>query len=223
MAEVTRVQPSGDATELRGDATRCLLVQFARTPLPGKVKTRMQPELSPEQACELHCELVLWTCERLVASRLGEVQVCVAGSPHHPVFERCLALGATALCVQRGGDLGERMLHAMQGALGRYDSVILVGSDCPALDTAYLQSARAALEEVPVVIGPALDGGYVLIGARQIAAGVFEGVRWGADDVYARTLENLSALGLETRSLAPLADVDRPADLPAWRALRARG
>ncbi|MCB1841762.1 MAG: TIGR04282 family arsenosugar biosynthesis glycosyltransferase [Halioglobus sp.] len=220
MADTSR---AGTSVAACAGSGRCLLLQFARSPQPGKVKTRMLPALSAEQACELHCELVLWTCERLVASQLGEVRVCVAGNPHHPVFERCLAVGAVGLCEQRGSDLGERMFHALQQALASYERVILVGSDCPALDTAYLQAARAALEDVPVVIGPALDGGYVLIGARRIAAGVFQGIRWGGDEVYARTLENLASAGLAARSLAPLADVDRPADLPAWLALREGG
>ena len=189
----------------------CLLLQFAREPVPGSVKTRMLARLSAREACDLHAELVLWTCKRLVGAQLGDVEICVAGSPRHPLFAQCLTLGAARVTQQRGADLGERMFAAIERGLGLCDRVILVGSDCPQLDADYLRSACAALDTCQVVIGPALDGGYVLIGARQIDARVFRGVPWGSAEVYAQTLAT---------SLKPLADVDTPADLPAWFALR---
>jgi len=182
-----------------------LLVQFAREPRPGHVKTRMLPHLSAHQACDLHRELVLWTCARLVESGLGEVEVCVAGDTQDPLFDRCRSLAAARVSAQAGEDLGARML---------------VGSDCPALSAGYLWRAAAALEEAPVVIGPAVDGGYVLIGATRIEAAVFAGIVWGGSEVFAATRRNLDAAGIDYRSLPALADVDRPDDLPAWEAIR---
>jgi rSAM/selenodomain-associated transferase 1 len=201
-------------------ATDLLLLQFAREPRPGSVKTRMQPALSAEAACELHRELVRWTCRQLVESGLGPVELCVAGDTADPLFADCRALGAAAVTQQRGGDLGERMFEAISRGLVAHRRVILVGSDCPAISPAYLAQADAVLERVPVVLGPAEDGGYVLIGARTIYAGVFAGVSWGTGTVYAQTLDNLRAAGLAWESLPPLPDIDRPEDLAGWAVLR---
>lgn len=201
-------------------AAETLLVQFAREPVPGRVKTRMMPHLGPQAACELHCELVDWTCRQLLAAGLGPVELCVAGNPRAELFARLRDLGVARVTRQKGSDLGERMLRALQCGLARHEGVVLVGSDCPALSPGYLAAAVAALETAPVVLGPAQDGGYVLIGARRVVPAIFEGVEWGGAGVYRRTVANLEGAGLDFRALPPLADVDRPEDLPAWEALR---
>ena len=198
----------------RGSA---LLIQFAREPVEGAVKTRLIGALSPRQACQLHSELVQWTCNTLLAAQLGDVELAVAGSTGHPLFAACRERGVRGLTRQRGGDLGERMYNAMLDGLARYERVLLVGSDCPAIDAAYLQQALEALDRVPVVLGPAVDGGYVLIGGRQVDPGLFSGIAWGGDRVYVQTLRRLRALGLRWAALPALADIDRPADLVHWR------
>lgn len=199
-----------------------LLVQFARAPREGWVKTRMMPHLSAAAARDLHCELVDWTCRQLLASRLGDVEVHVAGDTGQALFERCRALGAAAIEPQQGQDLGERMYHAMRTGLERYASVILVGSDCPGIDAAYLRRAEFALGEAPLVLGPATDGGYVMIGARSVEPGVFQDIPWGTGEVYARTRAALGRSGASWAELPPLADIDRPEDLPLWESLKKR-
>ncbi len=200
-----------------------LLQQFAKAPVPGQVKTRMLPRLSATQACALHTELVLWTCETLLDAALGSVELWVAGDPSVAVFAECASRGPLALRRQVGTDLGSRMRHALNDGLGRADRVLLVGSDCPALTGSYLQEARMALETVDLVLGPALDGGYVLIGARRPVDAVFDGVRWGSASVLAETLARARAAGISVARLGPLQDVDRPEDLVHWRELRRRG
>lgn len=199
-----------------------LLIQFAREPVEGAVKTRLIGELGPRGACQLHCELVQWTCNTLLAAELADVELAVAGSTGHALFAACLARGVQRLTRQRGEDLGERMYNAMVDGLARYQRVLLVGSDCPAIDASYLEQALRALDRVPVVLGPALDGGYVLIGARQVESGMFRGVPWGGDTVYAQTLLRLRDLGLPWAELPALADIDRPADLVHWRGRKRR-
>lgn len=201
------------------DCGRTLFIQFARSPLVGAVKTRMTPYLSPQQACDLHQALVLWTCRTLVAAKLGAVELAVAGDSVRPLFKECMELGLTALTQQQGEDLGENMYCAIAQGLSRYEKVVLVGSDCPSLDESYLAAALAALERVPLVLGPADDGGYVLIGARQIVPALFEGIAWGGADVFASTVERLRQLGWRWEELASLPDIDRPEDLPIWQAL----
>lgn len=207
----------------RAERDRLLLVQFARSPLEGQVKTRMIPHLTAAAARDLHCELVTWTCRQLLASGLGDVEVHVAGDTCEPLFERCLALGASAVLQQQGAHLGERMYHAIREGLERYASVILVGSDCPGIDPAYLRRAAFALGEAPLVLGPAIDGGYVMIGANAIEPEVFRDIPWGTPGVYARTRAALSRMSMRWAELPALSDIDRPEDLTVWEDLKRTG
>ncbi|MEZ5501433.1 MAG: hypothetical protein R3E50_01805 [Halioglobus sp.] len=106
------------------DSDRLLLIQFARAPRAGQVKTRMLPVLTPSRACELHCELTLWTCRQLLASGLGAVELSVAGDAQHPLFSQCLALGVSRLTQQTGADLGARMYAALRTGLVQHAAVI---------------------------------------------------------------------------------------------------
>jgi rSAM/selenodomain-associated transferase 1 len=198
------------------DVTSTLIVQFAREPVAGKVKTRMMPALTAVQACDLHCDLVRWTCGRLVGSGLGPVHLAVAGDCTHPLFSECREIGAKDVVTQRGANLGERMYQAIEQGLGTWSAVLLVGSDCPAIDGAYLHRAREALRHCPVVLGPAEDGGYVLVGATAVSPRLFEDIPWGSDKVLALTRSRLRELGREWAELDTLADIDRPEDLARW-------
>lgn len=200
------------ATERAGN----LLIQFARAPLVGRVKTRMVPALTPEQACDLHCRLVLRTSGMLVRASLGPVHLAVAGDLGYPLFRECLELGVSSLEHQRGIDLGQRMQHAIDRGLDRYSRVVLVGSDCPAMDAGYLARAAAGLDHAPVVLGPADDGGYVLVAARVKHSRMFEGVPWGTSEVLATTRSRLEESDTDWLELESLADIDRPEDLAGW-------
>lgn len=197
-----------------------LLVQFAREPVAGRVKTRMLPRLTGEEACELHRELVLWTCRRLVEARIGPVRLAVAGNPRDPLFHQCAAIGADEIVPQRGRDLGHRMRDALEQGLREFPAVVLVGSDCPGIDDAYLRAARAALQRCPVVLGPAEDGGYVLLGMRTPLPQLFDGIPWGTGRVLAVTRQHLRQSGVDWVELKPLADIDRPEDLARWECCR---
>ncbi len=183
----------------------------------GEVKTRLIGQLTARQACDLHCELVRTTCKTLVNAAVADVELAVAGAVDHPLFLQCLTLGVDRITLQYGQDLGERMYNALVDGLARYERVLLVGSDCPGIDTRYLARALRELDHAPVVLGPAADGGYVLIGARHIEPAVFRGVKWGSATVFADTVSRLARLGLQWRGLPVLADIDRPADLARWR------
>lgn len=205
-----------------GGATRkdLLLIQFSRTPRAGAVKTRMQPHLSAAQACELHCELTRWTSRQLLDSALGPVELSVAGEREHALFTECTAMGVSRVLRQRGADLGQRMYNAIRCGLARYENVILVGSDCPGIDASYLRQAVAALHVAPLVLGPAHDGGYVLLGARVIKREFFQGIPWGSAQVFEKTTAALVREGVRWEELPSLADIDRPQDLPIWQALQ---
>lgn len=190
---------------------------FARAAVPGRVKTRLRPLLSDQQACELHRRLVQHTLT--VATGSGLVTE-LWGSEEDPFLRGQAEAFAIPFYVQQGGDLGARMADALSQALGRYHGAVLVGSDCPELDKRYLLAADAGLQRADIVLGPATDGGYVLIAARVDEPGLFRGVEWGSDSVLASTRANIRRAGLECIELEPLADLDRPADCRRARAIR---
>lgn len=199
-----------------------LIIQFAKLPIPGQVKTRMLGSLSPVEACELHCDLMLWTCRTLTGANLADVELWVSGGSEHASIRACENLGITAVHPQQGRDLGERMFHAISDGLLRYRKLVLVGSDCPSIDEGYLADALNALDDESLVLGPAIDGGYVLIGATHIEANLFQGVSWGSGAVLAETRERIAASGRCWSELNTLPDIDRPEDLPLWEALKNR-
>jgi glycosyltransferase A (GT-A) superfamily protein (DUF2064 family) len=101
--------------------------------------------------------------------------------------------------------------------------VVLVGSDCPGLDRAYLARAINSLSRAEIVLGPAEDGGYVLIGARNITPEVFRGIEWGTSSVYRQTASRLIGAGVDWQALPTNRDIDRPGDLAYWEAIKDTG
>lgn len=194
-----------------------LLQQFARLPVVGAVKTRLQPQLSAGEACAVHGELMLRTATALMGSGLGSAELWLDRPGTHPAVSRCLETGLAGPLLQRGADLGERMAHALRDGLARAERVLLVGSDCPVLDAPYLSDALAALDDRALVFGPAEDGGFVLVGCRRIPPGLFSGITWGRNDVLAQCLRQLQELGERAAQLELRWDVDRPEDLRRWR------
>lgn len=186
-----------------------LIIVFARAPVAGQVKTRLVPRLGAEGAARLQRRLVRAALQ--TARAVGRVELHVT---HRHSWLRGLGV---PLRLQRGRDLGERMYHALRA---QHPSV-LIGSDAPALRAADLRRALRLLQGgTDVVLAPAEDGGYALIAARRIDARVFAGIRWGTDEVLARTLDNLRRCGLSHRLLRTVWDVDRPADFDRLRTLR---
>ncbi len=196
---------------MKHEFPECLLIQFAKAPQLGQVKTRMQPVLSLEQSLALHCELVSRTHHTLHREALCQSQLWVSGK-HSLGFFQSLKPAPT-IKHQRGEDLGERMHSAIATGLQQYQSVVLIGSDCPAITSAYLRSTLQALDSVDVVLGPAADGGYVLVAMKSAEQGVFAGVDWSTPRVLQQTRENLGALNLSYVELPVLNDIDRPEDL----------
>jgi rSAM/selenodomain-associated transferase 1 len=184
---------------------------FSRAPVPGRVKTRLVPRLGAWRAARLHARLTAHALQVASDSGCGPVEL-------HTTARHSLFPGAQ---LQRGADLGERMYRALAAALKRHRAAILIGADCPALRPGDVQRAAQRLAGgCDVVLGPAEDGGYVLIGARRIAPAVFAGIEWGCSGVYAETVRRLESLGFRWSALRPLWDLDRPEDLERLRSLR---
>jgi len=205
-------------------APRVTLQVFAKEPLPGRVKTRLATSVGADEAAAHYVRLVERTLATAAAARSAGVvdQVELWGTPDvtAPAFTAWAARFAVALKAQTGGDLGARMRHALHSALRDGSHSLLIGTDCPALDVAYLAHAAAALEERDAVFGPAEDGGYVLVGLAR-AVDAFSGIPWSSADTMAATRTKLEARHIRWHELPTLWDVDSPADLARWQALSA--
>jgi rSAM/selenodomain-associated transferase 1 len=193
-------------------AARRLLV-FARAPVPGLVKTRLIPALGAEGAAALHGRLLERTLATACAVAPGQVELWCTPDTGAPAFTAAAERWGVTLQRQPPGDLGARMHAALAAALDRGARALLVGCDCPALTAADLEQAFAALDTVDVVLGPAADGGYVLVGARRLSPLLFMGIDWGGPRVLRQTRARLVALGWRWHELRTLWDVDRPEDL----------
>lgn len=200
------------ADVVRADAP--VLVQFAKSAVPGTVKTRLVPPLTVEQAAQLHANMVVHTLTTLCQSGLGEVQLWLSGLRQESLLQRCEAVGSFQLRQQCSGNLGTKMAHAVQATLSQSGRIILVGSDAPGIDAAYLRAALKALNTVDVVLGPAGDGGYVLLGLKRCDPRLFTAVAWGSDSVLEETLRRVQALGWSCHLLGEMPDIDRAEDLP---------
>ncbi|WP_299978275.1 TIGR04282 family arsenosugar biosynthesis glycosyltransferase [uncultured Pseudoteredinibacter sp.] len=201
---------------------RRLLIQFAKWPELGKVKTRMQPYLTVQQSKALHSNLLRFCADRLYQPEKWQSQLCLAGKSFDPTLDRQEILSELGIsraldCSSQGrGDLGARMkLAATEGLLSN-SSVVIIGSDCPFIEPNYIEEAFLKLESSSdVVLGPAFDGGYVLIGLSKAAIlnVVFDDMPWSQSHLFERTLAELQSHNVSYSTLAGLNDIDRPEDL----------
>ena len=194
------------------------IIQFAKTPELGKVKTRLIPSIGAEKALALHQHFLEKTLVTCLTANLCPVELWLSDpSSTNASIAAIAERYQPDIRWQQGEDLGERMMHAIAEVLECYDFIILIGSDCPTLDRAYLEIAVEQLvtgePESKAVIGPAEDGGYVLIGLRQIDPLIFSNIDWGSAQVFEQTRQRLMQIGWNVIQLPTLWDLDRPEDL----------
>ena len=183
---------------------------MAKAPVLGLTKTRLIPSVGAHAAAILQERLTERTVATARAAAVGAVTLWCAPDPSHPSFRDLATRHAVTLKRQPNGDLGARMLAAM-AASGH--STLVIGSDCPVFTAENLRAAAHALRDADVVLIPAEDGGYVLIGARAAHPQLFSGIAWGTPKVLAETRARIAALGLTCRELPALWDLDTEADL----------
>lgn len=195
------------------------LLIFTKSPVLGEVKTRLQPEYSQAQSLALHKKLLLNTL--VLTEKLSnlDIDLCCTPNRNTTFFLDCENNYPVSLNNQEGVDLGERMAYSFSVALQTHDKVIIIGTDCPAIDEDYIEQAVRALDEVDAVIGPAADGGYVLLGLRKFSLELFTDISWGSDKVLAETRNVLNELAWSCKELAIMHDIDRAADLLRYKDL----
>ncbi|MCC7194662.1 MAG: TIGR04282 family arsenosugar biosynthesis glycosyltransferase [Gemmatimonadaceae bacterium] len=187
---------------------------FAKAPIPGLAKTRLAPAIGAQAAARLHAALVLRTLGTVVAARAAEVELWATPDVDHPFFAECRRQFGVTVHAQTNGDLGARLGAALAAGLARRSQVVVVGCDCPTLSGSDIQEAFTALGDgADAVIGPAVDGGYYLLGLRRFDAHLFSDIAWGGAEVLTRTRTRMAALGWSWQELTTRWDVDRPGDL----------
>ncbi|MDH5428200.1 MAG: TIGR04282 family arsenosugar biosynthesis glycosyltransferase [Nitrospirota bacterium] len=201
---------------VRPPASTALIV-FAKAPVVGQVKTRLCPPLTPDEAASLHGSLVLDLLERCQSLQGCDRILAGAPTPDHPFFGAMKTRFKIPIWEQVGEDLGVRMSHAFQSALGSpYQSAIIIGTDIPGITAPLMTTACKSLHDHDLVLGPTVDGGYYLIGLRSPVPELFAGIPWSTETVCSLTQEKAQALGLSVKMLPMLRDLDTIEDLQVF-------
>lgn len=188
------------------------IIIFAKAPIAGTVKTRLIGKLNEQQAANLHKLMLSDTVNMALDSKLAPVSLYCSPDTTHELFQSFRGKGVI-LRQQRGHNLGSRMANAMEETFNNEKNVVLIGSDCPVMDKQYLSDAFDKLKKHETVIGPAEDGGYVLVGQNKLNPSMFKNINWGTADVLNETRQQLLKSNIDWYELETLWDVDRADDL----------
>lgn len=198
-------------------------IVLTKAPIPGKVKTRLIPELGAEGACDLYQQLLqrlYSTMVKLLQKTDSQLALWVAGDCEHPALQNWLSLHRTQFYSQpeidergKACDLGQRMAMAVQSSLQRNCIPVLIGVDVPDLDEAYLTQCKHQLADNDLVISPAEDGGYGLLGMKQFHSELFENKDWGKQTVFIDTRRDIAQLNIKAAYLPQVWDVDEIQDV----------
>ncbi len=186
---------------------------MAKVPEAGKVKTRLQPKLSPEQSARISTAF-LQDAENKAYTITENLFIAVSPFVEKSRLDTILQHNPT-LIEQKGENLGEKMLNALKFVFEKgTDAILMIGTDSPTFPTDYLEQAFEFLEiETDVVLGKTTDGGFYLIGLRKMDERIFENVEWSSTDTFEQVWQNIMDLGLHLREVPSWYDIDEPRDL----------
>jgi uncharacterized protein len=188
------------------------LIVFARDPVEGKVKTRLNPFLDMPTTCELYSCFLSDSLTTICAVESADCFVGIYPSSTSGYFERLDSSLLVSTFVQEGKDLGDRMKNTFSARFAEgYEKVVIIGADSPTLPLAYIRQALSSKQDV--VLGPSLDGGYYLIGMRQKLINLFDDISWGSHSVLEETRRKVESNGVSLELLPVWYDVDRSDDL----------
>lgn len=184
---------------------------FAKRPDPGSVKTRLIPELGPDQAAALAEAFLEDTVAMVRTLDWAECIVAATAGFSRSYFK------PDEVWLQSEGDLGERLEKILRLALKRRQTVLAIGADTPNLPAALLDRARQALATADAVLGPSIDGGFYLIGLKDCPVGLLDGIQWSHRSTLASTTAKLEQFGMKTVLIDPWFDIDSHDDLERLR------
>jgi len=191
------------------------IVIIAKAPRPGYAKTRLIPALGAQGAATLAQQMLRHAVHIALQADIGPVELCAAPDKGDTAWA-ALALPPKLTWSDQGeGDLGERMARAAQRTLNQGESVLLIGTDCPQMDSSHLQRAAASLQTHHACLTPTLDGGYALLGLNQFHGSLFDHMPWSTAAVAAETRRRAAAVPWTLHLMPNLRDVDEPEDLHA--------
>ena len=187
-----------------------LLLIFVKNPKKGEVKTRLAAEIGEEKAVYIYQQLLLITQKETIDIQVDKWVMYGNEMPENDIW----ATEKYLRKVQNGKDLGEKMQNAFaEGFAQQYEKIVIIGSDCPEITQEIITNAFAALDKSKVVLGPARDGGYYLLGMKELHSYLFQNKKWSTETVLRDSLHNLNTQSIDYHLLIMLNDVDREADL----------
>jgi len=189
------------------------LYLFAKAPLAGSVKRRLCPPLDAVHAAQVATAMLEHASIVVEHGWFGQKILNVTPDLSHRVFVRYQQGFKWQTRIQVQADLGERMREALHEGIEDAGAAVVLGTDIPDIDGEILREAFRALQAGQQVVGPSQDGGFYLLGMRDMPAGLFKGIEWGSAGVYARLMKNARELGVELQSLPTLSDCDYFEDL----------
>jgi len=202
---------------------RQYLIVFIRYPEPGKVKTRLIPDVGAEAAAFLYKQMAEYTLQQARELQLFRpilIEVWFTGGSEAQM--RNWLGDDYDYYLQPEGGLGDRLSYALQTAIAQGgNSVILIGTDCPELDTAILDRGFRELQQHDLILGPATDGGYYLIGLKRFVPQLFTDIPWSTAVVLQKTVKAAEELGLTISCLPYLTDIDTAKDIVIWERIKA--
>ncbi|MBH0085484.1 TIGR04282 family arsenosugar biosynthesis glycosyltransferase [Psychrobacter sp. SCQQ22] len=212
MTEHSSPQTTRTITDAQAQHPDICVILFAKYPARDMAKTRLQPALGVEGAAIMARQLLLHSVEQAVATDFV-VELCVSPAVTDPCWQTLNLPDSLQWSTQADGDLGTRLITASQYALKKHQKIVLIGSDCPSLTAERIQTAIQQLDAHDAVMIPATDGGYVLLGFKQVDGSLFSDIIWSTASVAAVTQQRVANLGWTLALLAPLHDIDEPEDL----------
>ncbi len=194
------------------------LIIFTRYPEAGQVKTRLIPALGEKGAALLHHKMAEHTLTRLKSFK-GEIEIHFTGGSHD-LMKSWLG-DQFRYRRQEGGCLGEKLFNSVAEAFAESKKkVVVIGTDCPGLTANHIEQAFRLLDHSDLVLGPAYDGGYYLVGLKKPVKELFQDITWSSSLVYRQTIKAAEQVNLQTAELEKLADIDCPADLSYWETVK---
>jgi len=209
------MRPGPESERKMEKSRQARLILFTRYPEPGRAKTRLIPALGAEGAAALQrrmSETIVTRMVQFAGNYPAGLEIRYTDGNQQAM---AAWLSSDIPCLDQGeGGLSDRLRRAFAHAFAQGSpQVVVIGADCPGLGPVHFAQAFKALESQDLVLGPAMDGGYYLVGLNRLAPPLFAGIPWGTGEVLAATLKQAHELNLSTHLLEPLADVDRQEDL----------